>query len=102
MDFQHNPSRAELSRLLVTAEASIDPHRLVTPDRAFASPGGRHPTESGHHTAGRATRLLVDVLHRPIGQAGLLRHGLGNAAIEKRHTEPLGDARTDHAAAGGP
>ena len=29
MDFQHNPSRAELSRLLVTAEASVDPHRLV-------------------------------------------------------------------------
>lgn len=29
MDFQHNASRAELSRLLVAAEASIDPHRLV-------------------------------------------------------------------------
>jgi nucleotide-binding universal stress UspA family protein len=29
MDLQHNPSRAEPSRLLVAAEPSIDPHRLV-------------------------------------------------------------------------
>jgi hypothetical protein len=29
VDFQHNPSRAERSRLLVAAQAGIDPHRLV-------------------------------------------------------------------------
>jgi hypothetical protein len=29
VDFQHNPSRAALSRLLIAAEASVDPHRLV-------------------------------------------------------------------------
>ena len=29
MDYHENPSRTELSRLLVAADASIDPHRLV-------------------------------------------------------------------------
>jgi hypothetical protein len=29
VDFQHDPDQAELSRLLVAADASIDPHRLV-------------------------------------------------------------------------
>lgn len=30
MDFQEHPSRTELSRSLVAADAGIDPHRLVT------------------------------------------------------------------------
>lgn len=29
MDFQDNPSRADLFRLLVAADATVDPHRLV-------------------------------------------------------------------------